>query len=121
MAGMKRLLSWLRSLVLLWRPWSIAGYVGAADEIPDQLPDKGFILVGAEGNPTWAALDCPCRKGHRLMVNLDRSRLPVWTIDSIKPLTIRPSIDDITSDRQCHFVVRRGRIKWAYANRRTTT
>ena len=118
MASMKKLLSWLRPLTLLWRPWTIVGYVGAADEIPDQLPAKGVILVGAEDNPTWAALDCPCRRGHRLMVNLDRFRLPVWTIDSIKPLTIRPSIDDITSDRQCHFVVHRGRIKWAFASKR---
>ena len=103
-----------------WRPWRIAGYVGAADEIPDQLPPKGVFLVGVEGSPTWAALDCPCRRGHRLLVNLDRSRRPVWTIDSIKPLTIRPSIADIAFGRQCHFWVRRGRISWAYPYRRDT-
>ena len=117
MAGMKKLLSWWRSLALPSRPWGIAGYVGAADEIPDQLPAKGVILVGMEDNPTWAALDCPCRRGHQLLVNLDRSRRPVWTIDSIKPLTIRPSIADTTFDRQCHFWVRRGRIRWAYPDR----
>ena len=118
MAGMKKLLSWWRSLALLWRPWHIAGYVGAADEIPDQLPAKGVILVGDDGNPTWVALDCPCPRGHRLMVNLDKSRRPAWRIDSTKPLTIRPSIDNIVSDRQCHFVVHRGRIRWAHADRR---
>ena len=115
---MKKLLSWLRSLGLVWRPWAIAGYVGAADEIPDQLPDKGIILVGAGDSLRWAALDCPCRKGHRLMVNLDRSRLPVWTIDSVNPLTLRPSIDDTTQARQCHFLIRRGRIRWVYSDRR---
>lgn len=119
MAGMKKLLAWWRSLTLFWRPWHIAGYVDAADEVPAVLSAKGVILVGSEGNPTWAALDCPCRRGHRLMVNLDKSRRPVWTIDSMKPLTIRPSIDDITPDGQCHFVLRRGRIRWAYADRRT--
>ena len=117
MAGMKKLLLWLLSLPLLWRPWAIAGYVGAADELPDHLPKKGVVLVGDEGNPTWAAFDCPCRKGHRLIINLDRSRLPVWTIDATKPLTILPSIDDIAPDRQCHFWVRRGRIRWAYPTR----
>lgn len=120
MAGLKKLISWLRALLMLWRPWAIAGYVEAADEIPDHLPHKGVILVGTAGIPTWAVLDCPCRKGHRLMVNLDKSRLPVWTIDSMKPLTIRPSIDDITSERQCHFVVRQGRIRWAHTDRRAT-
>lgn len=117
MAGMKKLLSWCRSLALLWRPWRIAGYVTAADEIPTQLPAKGVILVGLEDSPTWAVLDCPCRRGHRLMVNLDKTRRPVWTIDSIKPLTVRPSIDDITPDRRCHFVLRRGRIRWALPER----
>lgn len=110
---MKKLLSLWRSLALLWRQWGIVGYVGSADEVPEELPLKGIILVGAEAKPTWAALDCPCRRGHRLMVNLDGSRRPAWAIDSIKPLTIRPSIDDITSDRRCHFVIRRGRIRWA--------
>ena len=115
---MKKLLSLWRSLALLWRPWGIAGYVRAADEVPEALPPKGVILVGDEANPTWAVLECPCRRGHRLMVNLDRSRRPVWTIDPIKPLTIRPSIDDITPERQCHFVVHRGRIRWADYGRR---
>lgn len=118
MAGMKKFIAWWQLLTLLWRPWRIVGCVDAADEIPDQLPAKGVILVGVKDKATWAALDCPCRKGHRLMVNLDRSRHPVWTVDSLEPLTLRPSIDDIASDRRCHFVVRRGRIRWARTSRR---
>ena len=94
------------------------GQVSSGDEVPDKLPDKGVLIVGAPGNATWAAFDCPCRTGHRLMVNLDRRRHPFWSVDSLKPLTIRPSIDDVTSKRRCHFFVRGGRIRWANYNGR---
>ena len=110
---MKQMVAWWQALPLPWRAWRVVGHVSAGDEVPDQLPDKGVVLVGAPGRLTWATFDCPCRKGHRLMVNLDRARYPFWTVDSLKPLTIRPSISDITPERHCHFVVRRGRISCA--------
>ncbi len=62
-----------------------------------------------------AVFDCPCRTGHRLMVNLDRTRHPFWRIESRRPLSIRPSIDDITSERRCHFIIRDGKLRWAIA------
>ena len=120
MAGIKKLMAWWQSLVLPWRTWRIVGQVGAGDEVPDQLPDRGVVLVGESGRATWAAFDCPCRTGHRLMVNLDMARHPFWSVESLKPLSIRPSIDDITPERRCHFFVRRGRIHWASYNRRVT-
>ena len=120
MAGMRRLIAWWQSLPLPWRVWRVVGQVNSGDGVPDRLPDKGVILVGAPGRATWAAFDCPCRRGHRLMVNLDRSRHPFWSVDSLEPLTIRPSIDDVTRDRRCHFVVRRGRISWAHYDQGVT-
>ena len=113
MAGMKKLTAWWQSLPLPWRAWRIVGQVDAGDEVPDRLPDRGVVLVGMPEDATWAVLDCPCRTGHRLMVNLDRARHPFWSVDSLKPLSIRPSIDDITPERRCHFSVRGGKIKWA--------
>ena len=120
MAGMRRLIVWWQSLPLPWRVWRVVGQVGEGDGVPDRLPDKGVVLVGAPGSATWAAFDCPCRTRHRLMVNLDRSRHPFWSVDCLKPLTIRPSIDDITPERRCHFFVRGGRISWAHYDRRVT-
>ena len=113
MAGMKKLTAWWQSLPLPWRAWRIVGQVDAGDEVPDRLPDRGVVLVGMPEDATWAVLDCPCRTGHRLMVNLDRARHPFWSVDSLKPLSIHPSIDDITPERRCHFSVRGGKIKWA--------
>ncbi len=54
------------------------------------------------------------------MVNLDRSRHPSWSVACLKPLSIRPSINYITPERRCHFVVRDGRISWAQYDRRVT-
>lgn len=113
MARMKGLVAWWQSLRIPWRPWRIVGQVCAADEVPDLLPPQGVVLVGAPRNATWAAFDCPCRAGHRLLVNLDRARAPFWQIDSRRPLSIRPSIDYITPERRCHFTILRGKIKWA--------
>ena len=118
MAGLKELIAWWRSLPVPWRAWRVVGQVGAADEVPDRLPGKAAVLVGPPGAATWAVFDCPCRKGHRLMVNLDRARHPFWSVYSLKPLSILPSIDDMTSERRCHFVVHGGRIRWARHDRR---
>ena len=114
MAGLDKLIAWWRSLPLPWRPWRVIGQVAMGDEVPSRLPYKGVVLVGKPGSETWAALDCPCQRGHRLMVNLDRSRKPVWSVDSLKPLTLRPSIDDIRHERRCHFYMRNGKVKWAH-------
>ena len=118
MARVKNLVSWIQSLPLPWRRWRVVAQVAAVDEIPDQLPHKGAFLVSPRGGATWVVFDCPCRTGHRLVVNLDTARDPFWSIDSLKPMSIRPSIDDVTPQRRCHFVLRNGRIRWAAGGRK---
>ena len=118
MAPVRRAIAWWRSLPLPWRRWRVIARVGAGDEIPDRLPHNGAVLVGPPGCATWVVFDCPCRRGHRLIVNLNKSRCPFWSIYSLKPLSIRPSIDDITPQRRCHFVLRNGRIRWAARDRK---
>ena len=49
MAGMRRLIVWWQSLPLPWRVWRVVGQAGAGDGVPDRLPDKGVVLVGAPG------------------------------------------------------------------------
>lgn len=112
MAGMKPV-AWWQWLPLPWRRWRIVGHVEAADEVPDHLPRKGAVLVGQQERPRWIAFDCPCRHGHRLLVNLDNTRRPAWRLESLKPLSIRPSIDNVTTERRCHFSVLNGKITWA--------
>lgn len=105
---------WWRSLPPPWRRWRVVDHVLAGDEVPDRIPTRGVILVGPPARPTWAALDCPCGRGHRLMLNLDSARWPTWRLISLRPLSIHPSIDDVTPDRRCHFILRKGIIHWAH-------
>lgn len=114
----------LRRWLPLWPPawprrWRIVATVDAGDEIPDLIADHGVVLVGPTSRPTWAAFDCPCRRDHRIMINLDPSRRPVWRVESRTPLSIRPSIDDRATHRRCHFFIARGRTIWAHDEEET--
>lgn len=104
---------WWHWLPWPWRRWRVVGHVDAGDEVPDRMPSKGVILVGPTAQPTWVAFDCPCGTGHRLMVNLDERRRPAWQVTAVRPLTIRPSMDNVSKDRRCHFFIRGGKIVWA--------
>jgi len=97
-----------------WRKWRVVLTVDAADAIPDHIPSRAAVVVKRDGTPTWVAFDCPCRRGHRVMVNLDPARRPTWALQSASPLTLSPSIDDHSGARRCHFFVKQGRIRWAH-------
>lgn len=114
-------IKWWQWLPWPWHRWRVVGRVSAGDEVPDRLPRRGVLLVGDVTRPAWAAFDCPCEEGHRLMVNLDKSRRPAWRVESIRPLSILPSIDDITSRRRCHFFIRDGQIAWARHQQRSAS
>ena len=115
---LRTLLIWWQSLPITWRYWRIVGQVDAGDEVPERLPYRGVALVGATEKAKWAVFDCPCRTGHRLMLNLDTTKYPYWRIESQKPLTIWPSIDNVTLESRCHFTIRLGKITWAKDSRR---
>jgi hypothetical protein len=90
------------------------GIVSSADEIPETLPRNAAILVCDQGPPKWIVFDCPCRTGHRIMLNTDRHRRPTWRVDlrSLDRLSIAPSVDAQNAARRCHYFVRNGRIVW---------
>jgi hypothetical protein len=102
---------WWRWIVPSWR-WKVVAQVEAGDQVPTRLPKHSAVLVGTGNYPKWLALDCPCRTGHRLMVNLDRGRRPYWTITTSPRLVLKPSIDSITPSRRCHFLLRDGKVTW---------
>jgi hypothetical protein len=110
----------------LWRrlfsrkgPWRMGGVVEAATDIPLALEKNNGVLVGSTEHPKWIAFDCPCGTGHRIMLNLDPARRPVWRITSTNPLTLRPSIDSVEKKRRCHFVMSNGQVLWVRERRRS--
>ena len=97
-----------------FRRWRVVALVPSADEIPEALPRNGAVLVSDTGTIKWIVFDCPCRTGHRIMLNADRKRHPAWHVDleSLDRLTISPSINARSAKRGCHYFVRNGRIVW---------
>jgi hypothetical protein len=95
------------------RSWRIVMEVEAADELPPHLPRNGAVLVGSSKMPKWLVFDCPCRSGHRVMLNLDAARFPHWQLTSQKKLTVAPSVDWNSNKKSCHYFIRTGRIVWA--------
>jgi hypothetical protein len=93
-------------------PWHVATMVSEADQIPDVLNQHEATLVRPGRVPKWLAFDCPCNRGHRILLNLDRSRWPSWTVASEAPLSVWPSIDVEIDARRCHYLVLRGHVDW---------
>lgn len=101
-----------------WIPvfgWRVVSVVESADEIPGRLPRNGAVLVGGANRPKWIAFDCPCRTGHRILLNTDKSRHPNWTVSQDRQLSIQPSVDYQGAGRNCHYFIRKGRVDWALA------
>jgi len=101
-----------------WLPifrWRMLGQVVSADEIPEQLPRNSSVLVGSIEKPKWLGFDCPCRRGHRIVLNFDRSRRPAWALNVSRSgrLTISPSIDYEGDGFRCHYFIQNGRVLWA--------
>ncbi|MBI5323063.1 DUF6527 family protein [Bradyrhizobium sp.] len=104
-----------------WLPQSLTrqpllyciGKVESADEIPEKLPSNTAVAVGALTRPKWIAFDCPCRSGHRIMLNLDRGRSPFWQISGVEgPLSLSPSVNYYDGRRRCHYFIRNGKVDW---------
>jgi len=80
-------------------------------EVPGRLAGDLYIVAGTK--PKWAVLQCPCRCGDRIDVNLMQSRRPFWeiTLDR-KGITVHPSLWMPKSKCGSHFWIRHSRIDW---------
>jgi len=108
--GVRRLIARFR----LGRTWRVTASVTAADLVPDHLPRRRAFIVTNDVGPSWIAFDCPCGRGHRIMLNLSSQRRPKWQVTDPKRLAIRPSIDSFDGGARCHFWLRDGRVEWAH-------
>src|SRR4051794_35291515 len=90
---------WRRSLShftarLLRRVRIVRTPVASALDISERLPRNSAVVVRKGHADQWLVFDCPCRAGHRVMLNLDKRDWPVWTILAAVPLTLAPSVDE---------------------------
>ena len=102
-----------------WIPifrWRVVATFASADDIPRRLPRNGAVIIGSSTQPKWVAFDCPCRAGHRILLNTDKVRRPYWSTTLWGRLTITPSVDYSDASKRCHYFVRDGRITWVHEN-----
>jgi hypothetical protein len=73
----------------------------------------GQIFIVGERNAKWVVLECPCRCGDRIDVNLMTSRKPHWTLAvSERGVTLSPSLWVPKEKCGSHFFVRNNRVVW---------
>ncbi|WP_410052902.1 DUF6527 family protein [Bradyrhizobium sp. SZCCHNS1049] len=104
---------WLPQWLIHQPPLYCLGRVESADEIPVKLPRSTAVVVGDISRRKWIAFDCPCRSGHRIMLNLDRDRSPFWQLSTVDgPLSLSPSVNYYDGRRRCHYFIRDGKVDW---------
>lgn len=92
--------------------WRIVGAFDAADLVPGKLPRNGIAMVGTRKRPKWVVFDCPCRRGHRIMLTLDPAHRPHWQITDFDRLSLWPSVEYVSHSRRCHYFIEKGRVSW---------
>lgn len=97
---------------LPWRRWKVVQQVEAADEVPERLGPRTAVFVGTREHPKWLAFDCPCGRGHRILIPLERSKKPHWRLAEGDRMTLSPSVDAVWRGRRCHYVIRSGKTIW---------
>ena len=117
----------LRRLITVWRrhpyslverltpgPWRLEATVADMDDVPLSIGPRRAYLVANATHQKWLVFDCPCGSGHRIVLNLDHARRPVWTVRLSKAaaLTLYPSVDYRDDCRACHYVLSNGRVAW---------
>ena len=99
---------------LTFRPWRLEAIVSDMDQVPPKVPPRRAYLVADSSRRKWLVFDCACGGGHRILLNLDDSRRPVWTLRLSRrdALTLHPSVNYHDDQRICHYVLSNGRIEW---------
>jgi len=86
--------------------------VESIDDIPSSIGGVLYLVERGE-RPRWIVIDCPCRCGERIEVNLMHSRRPVWEVSRRDDtVSLYPSL--WVSKERCgsHFWIRDNRVLW---------
>jgi hypothetical protein len=93
------------------RHYSGVRVVERISEIPNDTKDFVY-LVRRSGVHQWAVLDCPCRTGHQITVNLRKQDHPHWIATNVgHSVSLHPSLwfhDGCKS----HFWIENNRVTW---------
>ena len=86
--------------------------VSRMSDVPEKLDGQAYI-VKRNGKDMWLVFDCPCSSGHKLVLNLSRSRYPFWQTKLKKNvLNVLPSVW-VTDECHSHFFIKNNDVVWA--------
>ena len=86
--------------------------VRSMDEVPAK-PGAELFLVERGGIARWVALECPCRCGERIEVNLMESREPRWILaKNGSRICLQPSLWMPANRCGSHFFIKNNRVIW---------
>jgi len=94
--------------------YSSVAFVDSLPDVPIHVGNEIYI-VGSSERAKWVVFDCPCLKGHKLTVNLMKSRYPHWSLKlSGGKVSLSPSI--VVTDHPCksHFWLKSNQIYMAF-------
>jgi hypothetical protein len=87
--------------------------VFSMDDVPDRF--GGDVFVVGTPKPKWFVLECPCRCGDRIDVNLMTSRKPHWSLTtSDAGATLTPSLWMPPEKCGSHFFIRANKVVWVH-------
>ena len=86
--------------------------VSSMSQVPKRL-GAAAVVVEKAGVPRWVVLECPCRCGARIDVNLMKNASPHWNlVFEEKRITIRPSLSQPQQRCGSHFFITRNIVRW---------
>jgi Family of unknown function (DUF6527) len=89
----------------------VAYYENRSD-VPESVERQTLAVAGSRTRPKWAVFECPCGRGHQLVMSLSPEHWPAWRLEEHQDgPTLAPSIDSHRPHR-CHFWLRQGRVTW---------
>lgn len=106
---------WLRRQGIYTGKITRTAFYAEHSDLPEIPKANELAIAGSPTNPKWAALDCPCGKGHTILLPLSRSEDPHWSVSkNVKHQpSLYPSIDRNRYEGvRCHFWLKDGRIHW---------
>lgn len=86
--------------------------VESMNDVPQNVGAKLYVVFRS-GQYRRAVLQCPCRCGRRIDLNLSMHAFPRWTVEKQgKVVTVSPSVWVPLDGCGSHFFVRQNRIEW---------
>jgi hypothetical protein len=90
--------------------------VESMNDVPENV-GATLYMVYRGGQYRRAVLQCPCRCGRRIDLNLSTHAFPHWTVQKQDgAVTLSPSVWAPLEKCGSHFFVRQNRIEWVDSN-----